>query len=155
MNNKIAKIIAIFLGISYPCIVYYFSKSFSGYYFISMLIAVLVLRAIINKKSSLISLSVAVVLAIAAYIIGEKASMLYPVIMNLAMCIVFGYSLKYPPTIIERFARLQTPNLNRSAILYTRTVTKIWLGFFLINATIAIITVWIGDLKHLSKTNAN
>jgi uncharacterized membrane protein len=43
-----------------------------------------------------------------------------------------------PPPIIERFARLQHPNLPASGIQYTRKVTLVWSLFFLINGCIAL-----------------
>ena len=58
---------------------------------------------------------------------------LNPVIINLSLFILFSYTLYKPPSMIERFARLQTPELPVEAISYTRTVTKIWCVFFVFN----------------------
>ena len=41
---------------------------------------------------------------------------------------------------IERFARLQDPNLPEVAISYTRKITKIWRVFFIVNGATSIIT---------------
>jgi uncharacterized membrane protein len=62
---------------------------------------------------------------------------LYPVLVNLLMLGVFGYSLLAPPSLIERFARLQEPELSPAAVQYTRRVTQVWCGFFVVNGTIA------------------
>ena len=35
-----------------------------------------------------------------------------------------------PQSLVERLARLQTPNLNTQAIQYTRRVTQVWCGVF-------------------------
>lgn len=44
---------------------------------------------------------------------------------------------------IERLARLQQPDLPAKGVLYTRRVTQVWCGFFIINGSIAFITaVW-------------
>jgi len=64
----------------------------------------------------------------------------YPVVVNLCMLTVFSSSLKQPQTIIERLARLQEPDLPESGVIYTRTVTKVWCVFFIINASIALYT---------------
>lgn len=64
----------------------------------------------------------------------------YPVIVNACMLTVFALSLTQPQTIIERLARLQEPELRQSGIDYTRKVTKIWCGFFVLNGSIALYT---------------
>ncbi|WP_428773801.1 hypothetical protein [Vibrio sp.] len=64
----------------------------------------------------------------------------YPVVVNLGMLVLFGYSLRQPRTIIERLARLQEPDLPASGVRYTRTVTKVWCGYFIINGSIALYT---------------
>lgn len=64
----------------------------------------------------------------------------YPVIVNACMLTVFALSLTQPQTIIERLARLQEPDLPQSGIDYTRKVTKIWCGFFVLNGSIALYT---------------
>ncbi|MBB5017443.1 putative membrane protein [Chitinivorax tropicus] len=63
---------------------------------------------------------------------------LYPVLVNLAMLAVFGWSLRHPPTVIERLARLREPDLPESGVQYTRKVTQVWCGFFVVNGAIAL-----------------
>lgn len=65
---------------------------------------------------------------------------LYPVLVNAAMLGLFGYSLIAPPSLIERLARLQEPDLPLQAVHYTRRVTQVWCGFFLVNGAIALAT---------------
>lgn len=65
---------------------------------------------------------------------------LYPVLVSGVMLGVFGYSLVSPPSLIERFARLQEPDLPVAAIQYTRRVTQVWCVFFLVNGSIALAT---------------
>jgi uncharacterized membrane protein len=44
---------------------------------------------------------------------------------------------------IERMARLSDPALPAYAIAYTRRVTQVWCGFFVMNGTLALLTaVW-------------
>ena len=71
----------------------------------------------------------------------------YPVCMNLVIAFIFGGSLVYPPTIIERIARRREPNLDERGVAYTRQVTNVWFGFCLINAMISLCTVMSGNLK--------
>lgn len=68
---------------------------------------------------------------------GALPLLLYPVMVNAALALLFGYSLLQPPTVIERLARLQEPQLPPYAVAYTRRVTWVWLGFFLVNGSIA------------------
>jgi uncharacterized membrane protein len=65
---------------------------------------------------------------------------LYPVLVNAALLGAFGYSLIFPPSMVERFARMREPDLPPLAIHYTYRVTQIWCGFFVLNGIIALIT---------------
>lgn len=65
---------------------------------------------------------------------------LYPVLVNVALFGAFAHSLVFPPSMVERFARLHEPNLPAKAIGYTRRVTQIWCGFFAVNGALALIT---------------
>jgi uncharacterized membrane protein len=65
---------------------------------------------------------------------------LYPVLVNAALLSVFAYSLIFPPSMIEHFARIREPNLPTRAIRYTRRVTQVWCIFFAANGVIALIT---------------
>ncbi len=69
----------------------------------------------------------------------------YPVLVSGVMLAIFGYSLWRPPSMVERFARLQQADLPAQAIPYTRKVTWVWCGFFVLNGAIATATVFMGD----------
>ncbi|MCK5818909.1 MAG: hypothetical protein KAH18_06570 [Psychromonas sp.] len=64
----------------------------------------------------------------------------YPVIVNLLFFSLFLISLWQKESIIERFARLQDPQLPHYAVHYTRNVTKVWCLFFILNGTISFTT---------------
>lgn len=64
----------------------------------------------------------------------------YPVCVNVLMFGLFFSSLWQKQTMIERFARLQTPDLPDYAVAYTRTVTKVWCYFFVVNGFISLVT---------------
>lgn len=61
---------------------------------------------------------------------------LYPVLMSLLFLFVFLFSLK-GESVITKIARLKESNLSEEAVIYTRNLTKIWCGFFAMNAMIA------------------
>ena len=65
---------------------------------------------------------------------------LYPVLVNATLFAVFAYSLIVPPTVVERFARLREAELPEQGIAYTRRVTQVWCGFFMVNGAIALFT---------------
>ena len=65
---------------------------------------------------------------------------LYPVLMNGAMLAAFAHSLWRPPSMIERFARIAEPELPETGVRYTRAVTWVWVGFFVLNGAIALWT---------------
>ncbi|SEL71138.1 Uncharacterized membrane protein [Roseateles sp. YR242] len=71
---------------------------------------------------------------------------LYPVLVNLAMLTLFSVSLVRGPSVVERLARLTDPHLPPQAIVYTRRVTQIWCGFFLVNGGVALATaLWASE----------
>lgn len=67
----------------------------------------------------------------------------YPVVVNLLMFLLFFSSLYQSQTLIERLARLREPELPDSGVLYTRNVTKVWCGYFIINGSIALYTCFL------------
>ncbi|KHE16813.1 DNA gyrase subunit B [Aeromonas hydrophila] len=77
----------------------------------------------------------------------------YPLAVSLALLCLFGWSLTRPMSLVERLARLQDPALPPAAIGYTRRVTQVWCGFFVINGTLAAFTIWHGDLALWSLYN--
>ena len=66
----------------------------------------------------------------------------YPIIVNVIMFILFVQSLWQKESMVERFARLQDPELPQYAIGYTRTVTKVWCVFFVVNGAISLATTF-------------
>lgn len=75
------------------------------------------------------------------------AAMFYPVVVNLALLSHFWQSLQGGPTAIERMARLSDPALPDRAVPYLRNLTKVWCGFFLLNAAVAMGTALHADPK--------
>lgn len=70
----------------------------------------------------------------------------YPVAVNLALLFTFAASLRWPPTTIERLARLREPQLPDEARPYLRRLTVIWCLFFIANGAIATATVISDDM---------
>tara|TARA_R110002096_G_scaffold190214_3_gene371263 strand:- start:15329 stop:15910 length:582 start_codon:yes stop_codon:yes gene_type:complete len=92
------------------------------------------------KINSVILLVLLFVITMIFILNSEFLLRLYPVLVNLSMLVLFVSSLRYPPSIIESFARLETPDLTFFGIQYTRTVTKVWCIFFFFNGVAALYT---------------
>jgi uncharacterized membrane protein len=71
---------------------------------------------------------------------SPDAMLYYPVLMNAAMLLLFASSLAFPPTVIERLARVRHPDLPPEAVPYLRRVTIAWCIFFIGNGTVAFFT---------------
>ena len=56
------------------------------------------------------------------------------------MLVVFATSLVFPPSAVERIARLTEPDLPPAGVAYTRRVTQVWCGFFIFNGALALVT---------------
>ena len=71
---------------------------------------------------------------------------LYPALVNVVMLALFGASLRFGPPLVERLARLQDPVLPPYAVAYTRRVTQVWCGFFVLNGALALVTaLWASE----------
>ena len=86
-------------------------------------------------------------LAVLAWAANDAVPLkLYPVAMNAALLAVFGYSLRRPPSAVERIARLARPDLSAQGVAYTRRVTQAWCVFFALNGSVAlVITLFCSD----------
>ena len=63
-------------------------------------------------------------------------------IIKESFLIVFSYSLLKPPSVIERLARLQEPDLPEEGVIYTKKVTLVWCVFFVFNILASLYTVF-------------
>ncbi|GIX34859.1 MAG: hypothetical protein KatS3mg126_0638 [Lysobacteraceae bacterium] len=70
---------------------------------------------------------------------------LYPVLVNALLLAFFLGSVFWPPTVIERLARLREPDLPARAQDYARKVTWVWCVFFLVNGGISLWTALAAD----------
>jgi len=78
------------------------------------------------------------VLLAAAVLDGGGLILLTPVAANAVLLLSFGLTLRRGSTpMIERFARLQEPDLSPPKQAWCRTWTKVWCGFFVANGAIA------------------
>lgn len=65
------------------------------------------------------------------------AARAYPVVLSLGFAMAFAVTLRHPPSLVERLARLQEPDLPPEGQAYCRTVTVVWAAWLTANAVIA------------------
>jgi uncharacterized membrane protein len=139
------------IGVAYPFLVYFGLRTFPpGLVALSLIVPLAARAALGSRKSGrdslpyLIAGVVVIALAARSPVVGLKA---YPVLLSLGFAAVFAHSLVWPPTIVERIARLSQPELPLEANSYLRRVTIAWLMFFIINAAISAATAASGSLR--------
>ena len=123
---------------------------------LAALLAVLLLRlrALLARPRSpgstaaALSAAAAALLCAVSMVQGGPAAMLYyPVAVNVLMLTLFALSLLAPHSAVELLARLRHPDLDEHGVRYTRRVTGAWCIFFILNATLALLTCLHGDLQ--------
>lgn len=86
-------------------------------------------------------------LCTASYLLKTHQLLLfYPLVVNAVMLAVFGGSLWSAMPVVERLARLRDPQLSAAGARYTRRVTQIWCGLFILNGGMALFTALYGDM---------
>lgn len=88
----------------------------------------------------LASVAMAVLAVVVVITDSRFAAMAYPVVINTGLLAYFWSTLRTGPSAIERLARLEEPDLPPEGVAYTRTLTKVWCGFFLLNGLTAAAT---------------
>jgi uncharacterized membrane protein len=157
-NKKLMGAVLGVLSLAYPFFIYYGSDKFPVSVLLWVVIGLMMIRSLLplwlKKKEFgfLEKVSLALTLVVSGVMGGvylwhdSLASLLYPVVMSLAMGGTFLATLIYPPSMIERFARLAEPNLSEAGVYYTRKATIAWVIYCFANAIVALITVVLGDL---------
>ncbi|MBS8272795.1 hypothetical protein DYI21_04285 [Thalassospira tepidiphila] len=145
-------IIIALVGIAYPVIVYFGLGMISPRIILTAAIIFVIVRAVMfvtarKYGAGLIAGSVAVILSAAGFASDILALRFYPVIISATLALVFALSLFSGMPIIERFARLQTPELDTFGVSYTRKLTKVWIAFFIANGLVSLWTALYATLE--------
>jgi uncharacterized membrane protein len=132
------------LAVAYPFAVYFGVRHFEPWKIAAALVGLLALRLACGSGKALGSGAVLIAGLLFCGLAVWRNDLLtlrfYPVVVNAAMLTLFGWSLIQPPTAIERLARLRHPDLPPAGVAYTRRVTQVWCGFFVLNGGIALAT---------------
>ncbi len=151
MRRRLAQLTGAILGlavIDYPVAVYAGLRQFGPRTAALVLLALFVPAAIVRvaklkseKLSTLAFLPLVTVglLTVSALLDAGGFILAVPTVMNLLLLVAFGSTLRYGPPMIERFARLQEPDLTPEKVRWCRTWTCIWCGFFVVNGGLAAI----------------
>ncbi len=156
--KRVLAILLAMIGAAYPILAYYGITHFSSQIVLGVLLVLIIARAVlflISKQitAALVTLGIAAVIAAISYQAHMQALRMYPVFMNLVLAGMFALTLKYPPSMIERFARLRHPDLDDYGIAYTRKLTCVWVAFLVCNAGIAAATALWGTLEEWTLYN--
>lgn len=134
----VINICLIFFSVIYP-LLWYFGQKYVGVTPIAILMAaVWLIRSCFAKTlyQRLVSFTIALIFVLLAVIGSASAMYWYPVMVSMLMLFIFAGSLFSRQSVIERLARLHNKDLPLSGIRYTRHVTEIWCGFFILNILI-------------------
>lgn len=145
--RKPALLVVAALTVAYPLLVWFGMGKVSPAWLALLLVVVAGLRALATRQPIWLVAAGGGLLLAAAAAFGNSVMPLkfYPVLVNAVLLAVFSISLVHPPSAIERLARLQEPDLPESGVRYTRRVTQVWCGFFIVNGSIALATVLWGS----------
>lgn len=142
-RHRAPRLALVAFGAAYPFIVYAGIGHVPPAAFVGLALAVLAIRAIglrgEGRDAMFSGVLVVVGLGLLALLSvdGMVAVKAYPVLMSLAFAAAFGWSLLFPPTLVERFAALAGTVATAPARRYMRRVTVVWFVFLLANAGVS------------------
>ena len=130
------------VSLAYPVVVYLALGHVSPRWIALLLVALALARAWVTRESFWLGAAALAMLLAAASFLGDRWGplQLYPALVNGVMFGLFAMSLWRGPTVAERLARLRETNFPPAAIAYTRRVTQVWCGFFVVNGLLAVAT---------------
>jgi len=143
MRKLVNSVIAV-LTLLYPLAVYFGIHYIEPWQIAALLAALLTVRLLsggaADRGSRLLLMAALLYCGFAVWHNNLISLRFYPTLINLVLLLVFTASLYFPPTAIERLARLQHPDLPPKGVRYTRKVTQVWCVFFLLNGLAAAAT---------------
>jgi uncharacterized membrane protein len=147
------------VGVLHPFFLYFGLKMYSSRT-IAFLLGIFVIGSFFlqerheHQTRLFIPFFLIVFMCIFGVILNSSIFILYlPCFISGSLLVSFGYSLVYPPTTIEVFARMLVSDLSPEEIVYCRRVTLLWVVFFLLNGTAALYTACCTSLEVWSLYN--
>ncbi|GLS83172.1 hypothetical protein [Paraferrimonas haliotis] len=146
---KLVSVLGGILVALYPLLVFMGLSHDHGVWVFGLIFAVLCYRVVFSKAITAMAkllrfgAAIGVVLVALGMLLKQQHWFLYyPVAINLVLATGFYISLRAKSPVITQLALLQDPNLDERGRHYTATLTKLWLVFFVINASIACATTF-------------
>lgn len=137
---RAAAALVVLATVAYPFVVWFGMTRFEPRWLALLLLALVAARAWVLRDRLWLSAAFgAGVLVLAGFIANHGLPLkLYPALVNAMMLGTFLVSLRYPPSAIERLARLREPDLPPEGVQYTRRLTQVWCLFFVLNGSLAL-----------------
>ena len=131
------------LVLMYPLLVY-LAIRYDVSWLVPMLIAAVCLRRFYRSDySDWKFLLFGILLVFGALFFQIFSAKVIPIFMHMAMFLVFYKTLQTDASLIERFARLDFPDLPPGIPEYCRQVTWLWVGFFAVNVVVCVgLALW-------------
>ena len=142
--------------VAYPLVVYFcFTRLSPGRSALVLLIVVVPLVAGGLRRAGpgrlrilgFLPIVTAVLLMLTAALNSHGWALAAPVAINAILLVAFGSTLFSRASMIERFARLQEPDLMPEKVLWCRRWTVVWCAFFVLNALVSGLLAWSGELR--------
>jgi uncharacterized membrane protein len=155
-SGRARRVASVVLKLAYPLVIVAFWRVGSPRYIGLALLVLLWLQrwlgagsigALLNRFTRLewgAALAMSGLSAAIAVTDSEVLLRAYPIVVNAAMLTAFGATLRDgKQSMVEKFARVRRPELDAHAVQYTRRVTQVWCGFFVLNGAVsAISAIW-------------
>lgn len=133
------------LTFAYPFAIYFGSQLTSPRYLVLALVCVAGLRLFGLPMASHWArvgwfAAIAILVSLSWVLNSDLGLLLYPVVVNASLFAIFFASLFVGMPLVEKLARLKESDLPPHAVRYTRRVTQVWCGFFVVNGSVALYT---------------
>lgn len=140
--SKLLTVLVALATLAYPLVIYLALGRIEPRWMALLLVALALARAWVTRESFWLAAAAGAAVLGLASLLGNAVLplKLYPALVSAVLFAVFAASLVRPPSAIERLARLTDPDLPPAAVAYTRKVTQVWCGFFVLNGAIALAT---------------
>ena len=140
MKGRAGAAVTFLLSSAMVCLVFFLSPRWLALPLAGMSGALWFSRRSDRPIDLLASVAMALLAVVVLITDSRFAAMAYPVVINTGLLAYFWSTLRTGPSAIERLARLEEPDLPPEGVAYTRTLTKVWCGFFLLNGLTAAAT---------------
>jgi len=111
---------------------------------VALLFAALFLRqGVVAPRHGWLFLAASILLAAGALLFADFSAKLVSVLMLALLLLLFHATLTSEAPLIERFARLEFPEMPAELRDYCRKVTWLWIGFFALNMLLCLaLALW-------------